>query len=563
MDAVVLVMGTLIFLGLHLCLTETDFVDFMQWFSTIMKQQVDPAKEARVQEEMMKVRKRNYKLFSRCLCQLDLVIGLFSFYEACTAPGLDTITWAGIFLVAYVQHLMVGKEMVDLSPQLMKIVAYKAHILVLLFIIATAWTGHHDHGLKFSLMQGFQMALRFCVSLCFFDPWVSIPFNFIYFVADMFIYLFVVDQENSSMPRMGFIFCSQVFILVEIIASSISINLALRSRTDASLENSDAESLVSGFRRVLRGVCDGEVLLDNRMEVAQESECLQHLIRTDEKLAGRSFKELLVEDERPRFADFIASSTRAFRMPEGEPTPPCCLRMSFGSGASATASGGVAGVAADIYHVPVPGLFGAQEPYHLIAFKEDPESRPQPDADEDSLPMELVNTWPKTGDVASLGSESTGRSESGEGRRICSELREMTLLVDTQSELQDVKEAHLRFERDAFQPGDVASALQSGMPSLRKLVKITEWEKVRVSTVKFAQHAMLDPELQPRVMKQLTLQLPGCRRVTAEEASLKRCQQAGLVWLHLTGLHPQKLLKRSERSPGDGLQEGLTRRRGR
>lgn len=29
----------------------------------------------------------------------------------------------------------------------------------------------------------------------------------------------------------------------------------------------------------------------------------------------------------------------------------------------------------------------------------------------------------------------------------------MTLLVDTQSELQDVKEAHLRFERDAFQPG--------------------------------------------------------------------------------------------------------------
>lgn len=102
------------------------------------------------------------------------------------------------------------------SPKNMgfRIVAYKAHILVLLFIIATAWTGHHDHGLKFSLMQGFQMALRFCVSLCFFDPWVSIPFNFIYFVADMFIYLFVVDQENSSMPRMGFIFCSQVFILV-------------------------------------------------------------------------------------------------------------------------------------------------------------------------------------------------------------------------------------------------------------------------------------------------------------------------------------------------------------
>lgn len=57
-------------------------------------------------------------------------------------------------------------------------------------------------------------------------------------------------------------------------------------------------------------------------------------------------------------------------------------------------------------------LFGAME---VLIGPEDPESRPQPDADEDSLPMELVNTWPKTGDVASLGSESTGRSESGEG----------------------------------------------------------------------------------------------------------------------------------------------------
>ena len=44
-------------------------------------------------------------------------------------------------------------------------------------------------------------------------------------------------------------------------------------------------------------------------------------------------------------------------------------------------------VRTDIFHVPVPGLFGATEPYHLIAFKEDYESRAQPDAQEDWDPQ--------------------------------------------------------------------------------------------------------------------------------------------------------------------------------
>ena len=46
---------------------------------------------------------------------------------------------------------------------------------------------------------------------------------------------------------------------------------------------------------VLRGACDGEGLLDNHMNVAQESECLKHLILTDVSLKGRSFQHLLAD----------------------------------------------------------------------------------------------------------------------------------------------------------------------------------------------------------------------------------------------------------------------------
>lgn len=49
------------------------------------------------------------------------------------------------------------------------------------------------------------------------------------------------------------------------------------------------------------------------------------------------------------------------------------------------------------------------------------------------------------------------------------DLEEMTLLVDVSTDLHDVQEAHMRFRRQSDEP-DELSALQSGMPSMRKFV---------------------------------------------------------------------------------------------
>ncbi|CAK9058402.1 unnamed protein product [Durusdinium trenchii] len=68
---------------------------------------------------------------------------------------------------------------------------------------------------------------------------------------------------------------SQLFIFVVSISSSLVFDLLLRGRIRARFHTADAESLVTSFRRVLRGVCDGEVLLASQMNVAQES--LKHL----------------------------------------------------------------------------------------------------------------------------------------------------------------------------------------------------------------------------------------------------------------------------------------------
>ena len=124
---------------------------------------------------------------------------------------------------------------------------------------------------------------------------------------------------------------------------------------------------------MLRGVCDGEVLLDGQFKIIGESDSVQHLIMTTVSMAGKPLDHFVIEGERQRFVEFIQSSTHdILRNPESQHRFPS-LRVSF------RGSAGIR-VAADIYHVPVVGLYGAAEPFHLIAFKEDVESRAQPDA---------------------------------------------------------------------------------------------------------------------------------------------------------------------------------------
>ena len=234
-------------------------------------------------------------------------------------------------------------------------------------------------------------------------------------------------------------------------------------------------------------------------------------------LLGKSFKDLIVLEEQARVVDFIEQSTAACMEPSKE-TLPLCSRVSLRDAAGIR-------VAADLYHLAIPDLFGAEKPYHLISFKEDPESRGQPEASEDSVPLELLWKPPCQDDKAS--SRSSGSSVAA-----CAELREMTLLVATDTELQDVQEAHLRFRRNSS--SDVAAALHSSMPSLRKLLQPTDWETMRAYMQAFM-HGNLGQS-----MRKLTLKLPDESRVVADEAMLKPVGHPSKVWLHLTGLRPMK-----------------------
>ena len=398
----------------HLYLNKADFAELREWIIWV-KKQVDEVKTSRMEQEMLKARQSNFKLQSRCHSYFCVVTGCLFWHQAYEAPNLQNITWAIAHLVAYIQHSMVAHGLIELTVHRLKFFTFVQHVLLLILIIGSASAANT---FEFVMMQIIQTTIRFILLSCL-DPWISIPFQLLYSVADTTVYLFFFEESRVYWAPLC---CAQFYICVNSIACSLFMDVALRGRIYDLLDTADAESLVSGFRRVLRGVCDGEVLLDSRMIVAQESECLKNLILTDVSLVGRSFSHLLADGDRDRFNSFINASMESLGMPDSKHVaPPFCSRVMF------RGSTGLR-VSADIYHVPVPGLFGAKEAHHLIALKEDQESRPLPEAEEGSVPTQLLWTQPGYGySGTDTASESSGQG-AVDASPSCPDLEEMTLV---------------------------------------------------------------------------------------------------------------------------------------
>ena len=204
----------------------------------------------------------------------------------------------------------------------------------------------------------------------------------------------------------------------------------------------------------------------------------------------------LPPDERCRFSNFIEASTKAATKPaDGTQTnAPTCLRVSL-CGASNTR------VRADIFHVPVPHLFGADHPYHLLAISEDSESR-NPPACSDAVP-DLARI---TAARARTPSSTSGSSSGSTIWQPLPELAGVMLLVDGSSPSFDIEQAHLSFERRVSD-----NEAESAIPSLRKFCRPTDWEPLRQKLHAFAAAARQDAAQKGR-LKKMCLRMPDDQR---------------------------------------------------
>ena len=300
---------------------------------------------------------------------------------------------------------------------------------------------------------GMGVASQLLLSLLFPPSWTMLVASVSYFVAFVF----------STAMAHGPLALNRWFLLQQICQFGVSIaipnfvNWTLKARISAAFKSKDADALSFGFRQVLRGICDGDLLLDSNFQMCGNATCLQRLLGSNEAFAGRLFPDLIDgADARKKFHKFVASadlSTGEACYDGGEATPHC-LRVPLKA-----PSGRI--VKVDVFHVSLPGLYG-EESHHSLSMKEDPDS---------IVPLEATPSGTSADRLLKslIGppSSSTSSATSSEnGVESYEELAEMTMLLNASTELVDIEEAHLRFVRSQHEDDIRMGSSDPKAPSL-------------------------------------------------------------------------------------------------
>lgn len=449
----------------------------------------DNSRNARVSESMREARLKTYVMLSRLFVHTTVPVLLFLLSDLLKHPSAMGWIRTGFLLFVYTLHWAVASSTLRPMPHQIRGVSTGWYTMMVAFALLVPC---HPTGRDAIFFLGFKIGSRLTMAACFMDTKLSLVFQALISLASLASDLPIHSTGHDAFMLLAM----EMQHFVGAMTLSATLEFLIRSRIHALLDVADAETLVSSFQHVLRGICDGDILLNSNMAIHGPGECLQHLLMNRASLHGKAFKMLLPPDERQRFADFIDVSTKAALEPAAgvRATPPTCLRISL-CGASNTR------VPADIFHVPVPHLFGAENPYHLLAISVDSDSR-NPPLTEDIPDMARIlerSERQRSKTASSSGSLATASS----AWEPLPELAGLMLLVNGSSPFLDIEQAHFSFERPV---GDEEGE-SSTIPSLRKDCRRTDWESIKRKIDRFTSGEGAAQEL-----RSICFRMPGDRR---------------------------------------------------
>ena len=496
--------------------------------------------EARVDDAFLQLRQKFTRLSMECTVHGMFMTLLWLLYEFIVSLETAQAMRLAAAVCPYTISLLVARRKIELTLTNLRILHSVASSTFIIFVLAGSGPGATDP----VATQAFKISCRFLASVVVLDTALIVPMQALVSLAECWTY-------QSADPT-SFVL-AQVLVLVITAVLALSLELGVRAQLRASLASADAGSMVQGFRRVLRGICDGDVLLDSQLHVCGDGRCLEHLLMTGTSLQGRSFWDMILEEDREEFASFLKKSRESTGESTASSAAASCLRTSLRGSCNTR-------VAVDIFHVPLADAFG--EMHHLIAFREDAEVKPVPEATEAPDMVALMerladdagpSNKPACASRFSESSAGSGSAWSAGSYGSCAfsanpALKEMTLLLDTSTPHCDVVQVHLKYaqkpsaESGPTEPAQqeedrIASDFSSAMPSLRKLVLPVDWETVRSRATRYVRKGRCEPKSLPALRLRM---LDDPRKLavakTAQFLPMDKARpSASLLWLRATG----------------------------
>eukprot|EP00435_Cladocopium_sp_Y103_P003193 s4618_g1.t1 len=504
------------------------------WFKS---QSAVRADHQRFKEELQHARIHMLKGVHGVLIHLMFVFGLTIVWKWIQEPCLSSFCQVLATGWCYVVHLM-SAEMIKTEGQFMKFQALCISIHIL-FVLGTA---NETDLVMFDVAEKVCTIGAIYMSISMIDVKVTLP-------------VYVFQSALLTYCRWNLIGFAKVTLFV--VSASVASNLVvggltalvvhhIRSDIAAKLDSGEASSLMLGFREILRGVCDGDLVLDRRSMTIVDANCLERVLKSSKTLKNTNFLDLFLDTEsRDKFTQFLAAEhVSESGIPRG-------LRVSL-QDSSGGGQGSRGAVSMDLFYTTLPAHATSSD-YCLIAMKEDPEqqSSPPPDLGESSLPFPLGSGVPAT----------KSRSSVSDLVMACDDLVEMTLRLSDATGFLDIEEVHLSFQRQS------ECKVDSGMPTLRKFIRPSDWDRIETMFNIVFNLPEADRQEPRHFRRPLFFRVPGESRsyLCARSASLKLADddvhvehmESGMpthFWMHLTQFDSSQILRPREQEL-EGIEE--------
>ena len=470
----------------------------------------------RFAEEILETKIKILACLQKVLIHLTFVFLLVFLLNAVQNPSFASLLELLCSLVSYVCHVLLEIGVIKISTEaelwLLQVVSVCLH-----FAFAISVANQSDIN-TFMLLERICTGSMFIIAVVFLDIKITIPVYVCEAAMNTRRHWQLIGLEDLT----PLIVCASVCYHIFFAANFVFIVHILRSNIAARQTSSDASSLLCGFRHILRGVCDGGVVLSRQScTIVDGASCLECLLESEPKtLRESNFLDLFLEPEsRQRFLSFLTDPLQG--QTEALPTG---LRVSL--------QGARGPVSLDLFCTQVsPGDLC------MLALKQDLEQaqkRAPPEAEPNSLPR-----WPR-----SHRRRSPSQSSISETVEAYDELAQIALLVSTRTGFLDIEEAHLSFKRQSPE-----LTIETGMPTLRRFINPSDWDRIE---------GMLDfvtesAESRPAFFRHpMLFRMPGetLKYLRSNETSICKAampidgtgEEAKYFWLHLSDFDSSRRL---------------------
>ena len=427
--------------AVHFCLTKSDLQLGMARLIQKCRHQRTPRQveqKLRFEKELLKARLELLGLVQCVAIHISFVFALTTMCKLMEKPDQASLLQAIGPVLAYCHHALFQAGILEIKT--------KTHFRIVEALAAAAY-GAYLCGLAIETegtnevcfvekISGVALVLT---SVVFLDLTLTIP---IYLLQLLITY----NQWKSVGEVNLMLMCSTLISHTSAAAMVAFVIYAIQSRIAVKVDSDQISSLLLGFRKVIRGACDGDLLLDSdSCTIVDDASSLERVLKVEKKLTGTSFWDLFLDTEsRQRFLQFVSETARESL------TPSKCLRINL--------QGAEGPVSIDVF---CTSCEAAGHDYYLLAFNTDSAH------DEFREAKALNNPGSGQSPREKLEQQDTASNEVAEAFK---ELVQVSLLVNKDTASMDIEEVTLSFLR---------SGNETSMPTLRSLIRLHDWQHVQ------------------------------------------------------------------------------------